>query len=143
MHFKRTSRRWLTAWLTTALLFMQYAVAAYACPVSNAALHGSAQQVVAMANMAGCAGMTGHELDPAQPQLCKAHCDQGSSSFNTGGAAASPDLPAPLLVGLIDWHTPAAVQVCSSMRPAAGQPRTAGPPLGWPPLYLSFLVLRN
>lgn len=93
--------------------------------------------------MVGCTGMTSHEHDSAQPQLCKAHCDQGSSGFNTGGATASPDLPAPLLSGLIDWRTPATVQARSPMRPGAGQPQTAGPPQGWPPLYLSLLVLRN
>lgn len=77
-------------------------------------------------------------MDPAQPQLCKAHCDQGAQSL---GSTVALDLPvAALLLAVLDWSVQALA------RPSAGAhfsaARSGASPPGTPPLYLFLLVLR-
>lgn len=139
----------LAGWLAAVLLFAQLATAAYACPqltrvapeqVAAAMAAGADADAAAMAAMPDCSGNMPAAMDPEQPQLCKAHCEAGNSSVNSQSAA--PDVPQlaatdAAWVGVVD--------------PAAAAGRAAGlrapvadaPPAGRPPLYLSFLVLRN
>ncbi|MDI4635239.1 hypothetical protein J7U46_19405 [Pelomonas sp. V22] len=128
-------RRWISSGVLLALLFMQLATAAYACPQLVKELQQSA---MAMA-MPGCEAMSS-QMDQQQPQLCKAHCVKDAQSM---GAATAPDLqPNPaaltLMLGFVEPVEPTlpALQVS---RPAGAQ---AQPP-GAPPLYLSLLILRN
>jgi hypothetical protein len=130
-------RGWLSAWLAAVLLFTQLATAAYACPQLAPA---AGEAVVEMAAMPDCDGSMPLRMDPEQPQLCKAHCEAGKSSVNSQPAA--PDAPPALavgaaLVGIVDAAD--AAQLAASMPVSVAD----GPPAGAPPLYLSFLVLRN
>ncbi len=116
------------------LLLVQGLVAAYACPVVAQALAASAGQPA----MADCHGMPPAAMDPANPSLCKAHCDADQQA---PAQSAAGDAPAPSLV----WFSVPAFEL-----PAMGgradvlqtAPRSGAPP-GWPPLYLTHLVLRN
>lgn len=79
-------------------------------------------------------------MDPDQPQLCKAHCETGKTSVNS--QVAAPDAPPAMavgaaLVGIVDVAE--AAQLAATMPASVAD----GPPVGSPPLYLSFLVLRN
>jgi hypothetical protein len=135
MRLHRAFKRWVSGGLVTLLLFMQLATAVYACPAELQALRADA----AMAAMPGCDGNMSPDMDPDQPQLCKAHCQQGHQAV--GAASAGDWTPWPLLVAVIDWR-----QTAQLSRPPANQrssptPGAASP--GSPPIYLSLLVLRN
>lgn len=69
----RHTRRFVALLALASLLFMQLAVAAYACPNTAAA------QVVAAAGegMQGC-----HDMDTFQPNLCQAHDQAGNQSLD-------------------------------------------------------------
>ena len=118
-----------------AVLFTQLAVAAYSCPAAPAALADPAPMAVEMAD---CHGM-GDSGDPAQPQLCKAHCS------NEAQSAARPLLP--------DFQpNPAAVtalvRVIEPVMTAALADASRPPPVlvrstASLPLYLTLHVLRN
>jgi len=132
----RRHRAWLSGWLIAVLLFTQLATAAYACPQLAPA---PADVAAAMAAMPDCDGMPA-SMDPEQPQLCKAHCEAGKTSVNS--QVAAPDAPPAMavgaaLVGIVDVAD--AAQLAASMPASVAD----GPPVGSPPLYLSFLVLRN
>lgn len=137
MQVLRRRRGWLTGWLVAVLLFAQLVTAAYACPQ---AFRAPGDAAVPAALMPDCAGGMPMQMDPEQPQLCKAHCEAGHSSVNSQPPAS--DVPpamavGPLLVGIVD--------LADAAQMAAGMPASVaeGPPGGWPPLYLSLLVLRN
>lgn len=139
MRVLRRLRNWLPGWLAALLLFTQLATSAYACPQLTQPADGGAVRAVEMADMPDCAGMP-TQMDPDQPQLCKAHCEAGNSSVNSQPSA--PDAPpavaiAAAVVGVLD--------VARAAQRAAAMPASAahGPPAGAPPLYLSLLVLRN
>jgi hypothetical protein len=131
-------RSWLSSWLVALLLFSQWATAAYACPqLTGGATPGTS--AVAMAAMPDCTGLM-PAMDPEQPQLCKAHCELGRQSVQSGGMVL--DAPPAMahggaLMGVL-YPADAAVRA-ASMPPSRG----AGPPVGTPPLYLCLLVLRN
>lgn len=134
MALSRRLRRWLSGALGTAILFTQLAVAAYVCPPTDAVR----PVPVAMAGMPDC-----HEAeegtDPAQPQLCKAHCaNEAQSSVRTG----APDLqPNPASVALLQRIVEPPAAVFFALAHAGATPMTDPPdPL---PRYLSLLVLRN
>lgn len=118
-----------------AMLFMQLATAAYACPQ----LEKSRQDLAMAVAMPGCDGMPA-QMDENQPQLCKAHCDKDARST---GTVVLPDLQpnaaaVTLLMGIVEPVRP--------LLPAgitAGHPASQLRPPGAPPLYLSLLVLRN
>ncbi len=117
-----------------AVLFTQLAIAAYSCPAPPAA----ADQAVMAVAMPDCHAMTG-DADPAQPQLCKAHC---SNEAQSAARALLPDFqPHPaamgLLVRVIEAQAPASLG--TALRP---QPLLAGPDASLP-LYLTLHVLRN
>ena len=117
------------------LLFMQLATAAYACPAELRALRSDA----AMATMPGCDGDMSRDMDADQPQLCKAHCQQGDQVVGT--VPAGDWTPWPLLVAVIDWRTAVQFDLLPA-RQRSGSPPGAVPPDS-PPIYLSLLVLRN
>lgn len=135
MRVHRAFRRWVSGGLVMLLLFMQLATAAYACPTELRTLHGEA----ATATMPGCDGNMPRTMDADQPQLCKAHCQQGEQVV--GATPVGDWTPLPLLLAVIDWRQSAQTDVVPA-RPCSGAPPGAVPP-GSPPLYLSLLVLRN
>ncbi|HEY0586846.1 MAG TPA: hypothetical protein VGD52_11990 [Pseudoduganella sp.] len=74
MKFRRTSRIVAAVVALFSMLFMQLAVASYACPTAGEPVATGAQ----------CAGM-----DPAQPSLCKAK----ATNLAAKQALDKPDLP--------------------------------------------------
>jgi hypothetical protein len=137
MRALRRHRGWLSGWLITLVLFTQLATAAYACPQLSPAPDDAAAAMVAMPD---CDGSMPTSMDPDQPQLCKAHCETGKTSVNSQLAAL--DAPPAMAVGAA---LVGVVDVADAAQLAATMPASVadGPPVGSPPLYLSFLVLRN
>jgi hypothetical protein len=135
MRVHRAFKRWVSGGLVMLLLFMQLATAAYACPAELQAL----RDATAMEAMPGCDGNMSRDMDADQPQLCKAHCQQGEQVV--GAAPAADWTPWPLLLAVIDWRPTAQLSVPPA-RQWAGPPPGAVLP-GSPPIYLSLLVLRN
>lgn len=78
--------------LIGAVLFMQLAVSAYACPGRSAA--GTPMATTTPATM-DCDDMAG-SMDPSSANLCAEHCRQGHQSDQ----AATLTLPAALLTAL-------------------------------------------
>lgn len=128
-------RRLCTA-LVMALLCAQWATAAYLCPLGNVSALPAGAEAAAMPD---CAGMPATAMDPAQPQLCKAHCEQGMQSVN-----ATPQ-PEPVtsfsVVAMLDWHAIAALPAQGWL--PARPTETSVPPPGTPPIYLVLRVLRD
>lgn len=122
--------------LAAVLVCLQLATAVYACATPGSAT----QKVAVMPEMPNCPGMT--ELDDQSPQLCKAHCDRDKLSVNTSPALdLTPTLAVDwLLSQLVVWLPGASIE--ADTLPAVMAAHT-GPPLGAPPVYLAFLVLRN
>ncbi|MEJ5999285.1 hypothetical protein [Paucibacter soli] len=116
-------RRWLSGALTVALLFMQLATAAYACPQLEP-------------SMPDCHAMGGTS-DPEQPQLCKAHCTQDAQA---SAAQALPVLQVNSDSLCLVQPLPAPVDVGTLLRPVSASAPTHP---GDPPLYLALLILRN
>jgi hypothetical protein len=139
MRARVRAHRWLCGVFAAVLLFGQTAALAYACQGMQTGAR-AAGDVVMVEAMAGCTGHADADAAPEHPLMCKAHCQADQQSVNTGSAAA--DLPPADLVGAVLWHLPEPqpIAVCGAFAPAA-QP--AGPTAGFPPLYLSLLVLRN
>lgn len=79
--------RWIASLLVAALLLMQLALAAYACPRLDSAAHASSMQkagmameeAVPMASMPECHAMA-TTMDEQDPQLCRAHCEGDNQS---------------------------------------------------------------
>jgi hypothetical protein len=134
MRALRRHRGWLSGWLIALVLFTQLATAAYACPQLAPVPDADA----AMAAMPGCDGSMTTHMDPEQPQLCKAHCEAGTTSVNS--QVTAPDAPPALAVGAVWVGTVERADAAAACMPASV---AVGPPAGAPPLYLSFLVLRN
>ena len=137
MRFASRHRRSLASWLAAFMLLVQLVTAAYACPRTE----GRSEPVAAVAAelMHECDGDMHAEMDPGQPQLCKAHCEQGSQSVNP---QASPELQASLAaLPVLLWVLPVLTEPPSVV--ARSTAPTHGPPRGSPPLYLSLLSLRN
>lgn len=123
--------------LAALMLAGQVAASAYACmlPAPEAAL---ADMVVASAG--DCSEHATATGDAGQPLLCKAHCEAGQTSLNSGGTAACVP-PAALLDAR--WLRLGELSAVSRDAPAPAAVHWTGPPSGAPPLYLSLLVLRN
>lgn len=105
------------------LLFMQLAVASYACP----AVASKAAEVAAMAE-AGmpCAGSMKLNRDDAQPNLCQAHCQTGHQT------ADKYELPAPVAIATVpaDFTLPVTVPVfLGAPLQAPHLMRTTAPPV--------------
>ena len=90
MKASRTAR-FLVTWLAlVSLAFSQLAVAAYACPGSDAMV----QAAVAMAEeMPDC-----HNRPEAVDALCQAHCQQGDSVDRVAGPAVAAVIPTGFVV---------------------------------------------
>ncbi|HET7794954.1 MAG TPA: hypothetical protein VFL64_16345 [Rhizobacter sp.] len=136
MRLHRRSKRWLSGWLMVVLLFTQLITSAYACPTIAAAASAMAMQE----SMPGCDGNMPGAMDPDQPQLCQAHCSQGSQTVQSAPSVDASPVPS-MLLAILDWSQAmlAPMHSAARMAPVA----TGAPPPGSPPLYLSLLVLRN
>ncbi len=135
MRLRRLTRTWLSGSLIVLLLFTQLATAAYACPAALLVSGAPAEWV----EMPGCDGNMTAPMDPEQPLLCQAHCQQGSQTVHQTPA---PDAPAtPVLLAVLDW-TPAVLLPAPALGRMPVVTSGASPP-GSPPLYLCLLVLRN
>jgi hypothetical protein len=89
----RVCHRFVARLLIASLLFLQLAVAAYACPAVN-----PASDVSMSVAMADDMPMNGSAIDdPAQPNLCKQHCEQNSQVLDQGQSAALAIPVLPLL----------------------------------------------
>jgi len=71
-----------------SFLFMQMAVAGYACPGSSANANAAAMADMARAGIP-CAESAPRAMDDVQPNLCQAHCQAGHQS------ADKYDIPSP------------------------------------------------
>ena len=100
----RVIRRFVAKVAIVLLLFMQLAVAAYACP----GLVGSRQSLQSMD--AAAMAMVGGDcvtLDRSYPNLCRQHCqyDNQASGQSSVSVSFPPDLPiltfAPIVVSLV------------------------------------------
>lgn len=78
-----------------SFLFMQMAVAGYACPGSSASPHAAAMTDMAKAGNP-CTESMLLNMDDAQPNLCLAHCQTGHQSADKYHV---PSLPTAALVG--------------------------------------------
>ena len=139
--------RWIASGLVAALLFMQLAVAAYACPKLDAPAHSAAMQMagmgldeaVDMTAMPDCHAMAG-SMDEEAPQLCRAHC---GSDGQPAPSAQVPDFHAAAAQALwLAYVLPAAIAGATPAELRAATPEPACGP-GFPPLYLTLQVLRN
>jgi hypothetical protein len=136
--FGRRHRRALAGWLILALLFMQFAVAAHACPRA-AADPSAVAALAAMAEMPGCDGAMATTVDLEQPQLCKAHCERDAQTVSPISAI---DLPAATSMPAVLDGSPRSRLAAAGTAPHGPQPSGIPPP-GSPPLYLALLVLRR
>lgn len=136
MRFTVRHRRSLASWLAAFVLLVQLVTAAYACP--RAGVQSEPMDADAML-MHDCDGDTHAAMDPDQPQLCRAHCEQGTDSVTP---QASPEAAGALAaLPVLLWVVPL-LPMPRSMA-ARAKPPTDGAPRGSPPLYLSLLSLRN
>lgn len=142
MRPSRSTRRWLNSLLVIALLYTQFAVAAYVCAQQRAGEESGQVGMTGMADMPGCAEMSNQQLDPAQPQLCKAHCSHDGQSVQSVHDLLSPDLAAALFVAVVDWR-PRSIPARAGAMSMRTVRAPTGPPRGWPPLYLALQILRN
>ncbi|HEP9100216.1 TPA: hypothetical protein VDV07_000246 [Pseudomonas aeruginosa] len=140
--------RWIASGLVVTLLFSQVALAMYACPKLDSDTHVASMQTAGMAmedavsmpGMPECHAMPG-TMDSKAPQLCSVHC--------SGDGKPAPSLQQGLdvqsLVAHAVWFAymlPVAIEI----QAAAGRQVAYVPPdhrAGFPPIYLTFQVLRN
>jgi len=128
----RALRQFTAKLVVAMLLFMQLAVAAYACPNL---LGPTDPAALKMANddgmsMPGCA-----EGDKTEPHLCQQHCQQGSQSADNTVPGAIPVAVLPLLAVLVPAPAP--------VGPAANEPREVLARTTAPPLAIRFCVFRT
>ncbi|MFO1217562.1 MAG: hypothetical protein U1E89_04160 [Burkholderiaceae bacterium] len=134
MALARSLLRRLAVVLAATLLLAQWATAAYVCP------RGGAVDTAAMAAMPDCPGRPAGAMDTEQPQLCKAHCEQGTQSVN---ATPQPEPATSFsVVAVLDWRTAAALPL-PGWPAARAADASAQPPPGATPLYLTLRVLRD
>ena len=135
----RLIRKALSTWLVGVLLLTQWSVVAYACPGIGQALVQESAAAAVPAAMADCDGMSATDRHSQNSTLCKVHCDANQQAPTPTGPADVPAavhgvfIPGPAAVGDNEGRMGAQLHA---------QPRTGAPP-GWPPLYLTLLVLRN
>ena len=94
-----------------------------------------------MSDMPGCEGSRLLVMDPDQPQLCHAQCQQGSQNVSPTPTSDAP--ASPVLWAVLDWAARAIVPAPGMLPASRATPVTTGAsPPGAPPLYLRLLVLR-
>jgi hypothetical protein len=136
MTLSRRLRRWVSGGMMMTVLFTQLAVAAYLCPIPERVAAQEAATVAA--EMPDCHGMNAGN-DPAQPQLCKAHC---SNEAQSAARALMPDLqPNPASMALL-VRVLEPLPLVSLIQPPEREP-PASRLRDSLPLYLSLHVLRN
>jgi len=97
-------KRLIARFLIGAVLFAQFAVAAYACPQISSGeqpAQGTQKAPSAMQSMPGCDQMAqdlDSGLDAGNPALCLEHCHQGQQ---TASHAQVPSVPPLALVGFV------------------------------------------
>lgn len=91
MKLSRPSRFVVAVVALLSILFMQLAVASYACPAMDLEHGSQAMAATQMEDMAGC-----HDMDPEQPSLCHAYGQTGNQSLDK---PAVPPLQPFLAVG--------------------------------------------
>lgn len=113
MRLPRRSRLVAAAITLFSILFMQLAVASYACPALDLGKNHPVQAVsdMPMGDMESC-----DEVDPEQPSLCFAHDQAGNRSLDKPGA---PSLQPFLAVGF--WLPLTAIDVAPHPASAAHQ----------------------
>lgn len=117
------------------MLFAQISTAAYACPqlLKSASSMAGSQ----MAAMMDCDAMKASQMDSAQPNLCKAHCQLGQQSPDTRSIADVQPMALDLLQSLVWVLQP--IAATSQVASVAQSPQR---PPGSPPLYLVHQVFR-
>jgi hypothetical protein len=122
----RSTQRFVARLALSALLFLQLAVAAYACNVSLAP--GETDVSASVAPNPPC-----HTTTPNDAKLCEQHCLQASQSVDTQphSTIAIPGLT-PIVAVKADPHLP----------PARDNYRARFTPLANPPPLVRFGVLR-
>lgn len=91
-----------------------------------------------MASMMDCGAMTASQMDSAQPNLCKAHCQVGQQSPETRSMADVQPMALDLLWSLV-WVLQPTTAATSQVASVAQSPQR---PPGSPPLYLVHQVFR-
>lgn len=135
----RQKGRWIIGGLVAALLFMQLAVAAYACPKLDAPAHALQMSSLSMNVMPDCHTGPGG-MDEKAPQLCRIHCGGDSE---TAPSSFAPDINSLTAQALcLVYVVPAVLEDSRSAERHAACAEAASPP-GFPPLYLTLQVLRN
>jgi hypothetical protein len=118
---KRAGRNKAAAWLClTAVLFLQIAVAAYACPMP-------ADEVAAVSTAEDSANPRCHGVDDARPKLCEQHCLYDAQTVDTQPHTAVQP-PLSTIVSVVvrkDGHVPASSAARSDLVARAAAP----PPL--------------
>jgi hypothetical protein len=138
----RTMRRFIARLLAGVMVFAQMAVAAYGCTNAlDLALEAATPSGMAF-GMAGAAmtgatdGYAGHGMmDPAQPNLCAAHCQSGQQ--NAAGKPA-PEVPITMPVSLY----PQAPLALPSGALLVSTARDGPPPMADPPHALLHCCYR-
>ncbi|RZU00894.1 hypothetical protein [Rivibacter subsaxonicus] len=77
MSFRCANRRGLSSWLIAAILFIQIATSAYACPMNRLPADDGQDAMAGMPCAEAVSG--GVALDADQPGLCQQHCQQGTT----------------------------------------------------------------
>jgi len=131
------AHRWLCGLVAAVLLFAQTAGAVYACEPRDGALD---RETIAAPEdcQAHRAAAAEHNAGGEQVLLCKAHCQAGEQSVNSGSSAG--DVPHAALLAVVLWPLQEAADAPASPRPEC---HALGPPAGTPPLFITLQVLRN
>jgi hypothetical protein len=115
------------------VLFMQLAVASYACP----GLHGNGSQQVMIDDVAPMQSMPGcDQPDPVKPALCHAHCLDGKTSLDKPQTPVAA--PAAVIVAAILTPIEPLLPASSS----GGQPEFALSRITSPPIAIRHCCFR-
>ena len=95
----RTVLKLVGKWVVATLLFLQLAVAAYACPSPRG--DGAAPCAQQSGDATQGARADPIYLDPAAPNLCQQHCQQGSQAVDSGTPVAAPMIALPPLLAIL------------------------------------------
>lgn len=126
--------RRLVGVLVFALVFAQSVLAAYACPLPAPVAPLGELSCPGLANLAMPTGSS--DLDPAQPNLCAAHCQSGQQHAEANPA---PMLPPVWLASLY----PLPPSVVTADGPAEGARVDLPLPVPSPPFAILHCCLRN
>ena len=135
MSIRLRSRRCLAGCVAAALLLVQVAAAAYACPTGVSEPSDTTTTV----DMPSCDGHRARHAPPEQALLCKAHCQQGTETLQR--TAAADVQVAPMLLSVLDW-TPWVPVIDPPVGRESVVTASAAPP-GSVPRFLNLLVLRH